>query len=170
MIQASLTTLVLITQSFIVLLIAYLLYTKIKGKKQDALRKYLSERALPLTLIIATIATLGSLYYSEILGLNPCPLCWYQRIFMYPLVFISATAIITKAKNAKAFILPLSITGALIAIYHYLLQAFAIPIACGPGAVTCDVIYFAAYGYITIPLMAFTAFTLITLLLLIKRK
>ena len=41
-----------------------------------------------LSFIISLTATLGSLFFSEIMQFIPCSMCWYQRIFMYPLVFI----------------------------------------------------------------------------------
>ncbi|MGR5922655.1 disulfide bond formation protein B [Bacillus pacificus] len=47
-------------------------------------------------MFISLIATCGSLYFSEILGFTPCNLCWYQRIFMYPLIFLIIIAMIKR--------------------------------------------------------------------------
>ena len=59
--------------------------------------------ALWFALGIALIATIGSLFYSEILGFTPCLYCWYQRILMYPLVFIFATALVFKARDVAIY-------------------------------------------------------------------
>ena len=38
--------------------------------------------------LIAAGSTLGSLFFSEVMELIPCVLCWYQRIFLFPLAII----------------------------------------------------------------------------------
>ena len=75
----------------------------------------------------AVIATLGSLYYSEIRHFTPCILCWYQRILMYPLVILIAVGILRKDKNLPYYVLPLSFGGMIIALYHVLLQKGILP-------------------------------------------
>ena len=111
----------------------------------------------------AWIATLGSLFFSEIMHFTPCVLCWYQRIFMYPLVFILSIGILRKDKNLPYYVLPLSITGLLIALYHNLLYYGIIPevVRCAIG-VSCKTRFFAWFGFITIPLLSFIAFTVIS--------
>ena len=54
----------------------------------------------------ALIATLGSLYFSEVKGFIPCDLCWYQRIFMYPLAVILGIAVYRGDKSAAWYALP----------------------------------------------------------------
>src|SRR3972149_7646759 len=81
--------------------------------------KFVSGKEIILSLIVALTATLGSLYFSEVAGFEPCKLCWLQRIFMYPLVIILGTAYLRKLKDTWNYVLPLSITGGLIAAYHY---------------------------------------------------
>lgn len=71
---------------------------------------------------VSFIATLGSLYLSEIMKYEPCTLCWYQRILMYPLVLLLGTAIIRKDYRIGIYSLTLAIIGACIAAYHYSLQ------------------------------------------------
>jgi disulfide bond formation protein DsbB len=73
------------------------------------------------------IATFGSLYFSEVMRLPPCVLCWYQRILMYPIVLIAAVGIIRLDKALATYVLPLSITGWLISLYHNLLYYKIIP-------------------------------------------
>lgn len=126
----------------------------------------LSKRSERLLFIIWTqslVATLGSLYFSEILGYIPCNLCWIQRIFMYPIVILSTVALIKRNKDIAYGSLYLSGIGMLISIYHYGLQK--IPFlgdATGIcGDVPCNLQYINYGGFITIPFLAGTAFIVI---------
>ena len=111
----------------------------------------------------ALVATLGSLYYSEIAGFVPCTLCWYQRILMYPLTVILLVGILKRDAMVSDYVLPLSVIGIGMSGYHYLLQigVIAHSAACQVG-VPCGLRYVNYLGFVTIPLMAFTAFVLIT--------
>lgn len=125
--------------------------------------------SLLLAWIAAIIATLGSLYFSEVMHFIPCTLCWYQRIFMYPLAIILGVAVYRNDKGIYKYALPLSIIGLLIAGYHTLLQR--IPYLqqfemCSTG-VPCSKDYINWLGFITIPLLALIAFTIITVCLII---
>lgn len=118
------------------------------------------------------VATLGSLYYSEIKHFTPCTLCWYQRILMYPLVFIIAVGILKKDKLLPIYVLPMSILGFLIASYHILLQKGIIPESIAPcilGA-SCTTKYTGYFGFITIPVMSFTAFLIIIVCFMLYRR
>ncbi|HET7628722.1 MAG TPA: disulfide oxidoreductase [Bacillales bacterium] len=119
--------------------------------------------------LVAVIATGGSLYFSEIAGYVPCELCWYQRIFMYPLVIILGIASFKGARSITTYVLPLSIIGGCFSIYHYSEQKFGTPSFC-TGTVPCSGEYINWLGFITIPLLALTAFLLITLFLLMARR
>lgn len=117
--------------------------------------------------IISVIATLGSLYFSEIRGFTPCELCWYQRILMYPLTIILGISAFNNDLMVKKYVLPLASIGWLISLYHYLKQkvpGFADIKPCVDG-VSCNNSYIDWYGFITIPLLAFTAFTLIIIIM-----
>jgi len=111
----------------------------------------------------ALAALLGSLYYSEIAGFEPCELCWFQRILMYPLSVIILVGIFGQDRLLPRYVLPLSTTGMGVSAYHYLLQnnVFGGESFCSYG-VSCSLRYVNLYGFITIPFMALTAFTLIT--------
>lgn len=120
----------------------------------------------------ALIAMVGSLFFSEVMKLPPCVLCWYQRIAMYPLVFVLAIGIILEDKRMKLYALPLSITGLCISIYHNLLYYNIIPeaiIPCSSG-VSCTTKQIEWLGFITIPLLALVAFSVITISLLLHKK
>jgi disulfide bond formation protein DsbB len=122
--------------------------------------------------IVSVIATLGSLYFSEIKGFIPCELCWFQRIFMYPLSIILGIATFYSEKSIIKYVLPLSIIGGSISIFHYLEQkvpGFAAIKPCAQG-VPCSAAYINWFGFITIPFLAFTAFSLITFFLILARK
>jgi disulfide bond formation protein DsbB len=122
--------------------------------------------------LVAVIATLGSLYFSEIRLFQPCVLCWYQRIAMYPLSLILGIAAFTNEIKITKYVLPISIIGGLISLYHYLLEkvpGFATIKPCSQG-VPCDVAWINWFGFITIPFLALTAFVLITVFLIIGRR
>lgn len=131
----------------------------------EDLKLSLRKNHLLLAFIISLTATLGSLFYSEILGYTPCKLCWFQRIFMYPLPIIFGIALKKKDLRIKHYIIPLAVIGALIAAYHYSVQVFQFTTTCGANSeVPCNVVYSFELGYITIPMMALTAFILIIIL------
>jgi disulfide bond formation protein DsbB len=128
--------------------------------------RFVKENGLHMSWVVAVVATLGSLYFSEILNYLPCKLCWYQRILMYPLVIILGIAAVRKDAKQVMYVLPLSVWGMGISLYHYLMQKTSwfkeAATACGP--VPCDVDYINWLGFVTIPLLALIAFTLITII------
>lgn len=136
------------------------------------MRKILKENILYIAWLQALVATLGSLTFSEVLKLPPCVLCWYQRILMYPLIAIIAIGILRKDKGIYLYVLPLSITGFLIALYHNLLYYGIIPESIKPCqlGVSCTTRQIEWFGFITIPLMSLIAFAIITACMLIYRK
>lgn len=118
------------------------------------------------------VATTGSLYFSEVMRLPPCTLCWYQRICMYPLVLILAVGIGTGDPRVRLYALPLAGVGWLTSVYHNLLYYKIIPegfTTCSLG-VSCTLRQIEWLGFITIPLMSLSAFTLILALLLWPSK
>lgn len=119
--------------------------------------------SLYIAWVVSLFSTLGSLYFSEIMDLPPCLLCWYQRIFMYPLAFILFVGIWLKDTKLPYYALPLTAVGWLIAFYHTLLQWDIIPEASAPCrlGVSCTTEYIELLGFITIPLMSLAAFSLI---------
>ncbi|MFO7264045.1 MAG: disulfide oxidoreductase [Bacillota bacterium] len=121
--------------------------------------------------LVSVVATLGSLYFSEIRGFVPCDLCWFQRILMYPLTVFLGIAAYRQDVGIRRYVLPLSIIGAATSLYHYLLQkvdALALVQPCRHG-VPCNTVYINWLGFITIPFMALTAFILITVLLFLVK-
>lgn len=132
-------------------------------KAQNKLKEY----SLELSLSLATTATAGSLYFSNVLQYEPCRMCWFQRIFMYPLVLILGIGILFKDDNVTDYALPLTMIGLPIAFYHSLVQRYAQfqSSGCSVFSVSCSTEYTFYFGYVTIPVMAFTAFLGILILL-----
>lgn len=120
---------------------------------------------LILAWLVALVATLGSLFFSEVMEFIPCTLCWYQRIAMYPLVVILGIAAWKNRRDVLTYSLPLSIIGQLIATYHLGVQAEIIPEAASPcvQGVPCSAMYIQWLGFITIPVLSFVAFGLINI-------
>lgn len=120
---------------------------------------------------IALAAAAGSLFFSEVMLLPPCVLCWYQRIAMYPLIFVTGTGIILRDARMKWYALPLALAGLGIAIYHNLLYYGVIPEAIAPctEGVPCNAIQLELLGFITIPLMGLAAFASIALCLVLYK-
>lgn len=128
----------------------------------------LDEYGLYAAWLVAIVATAGSLYFSEVRHFVPCTMCWYQRILMYPLILILGVASFQKDRGVLKYALPLSIIGAGFSVYHVLEQnipGFGAPQLCQAG-VPCNVKYINYLGFISIPVLALTAFSLITLALL----
>ena len=143
----------------------------------SAAKRYINlvrEHASTGALVVSGAAVLGSLFYSEVIGFVPCRLCWYQRILMYPQALLFAGAVIREKLFIRRELLVLGVLGLLLSGYHYALQMFAMATpgysdACVATGVSCASTEVFAFGYMTIPLMSFTAFAMITLLLALAR-
>lgn len=118
--------------------------------------------------LLASLATASSLYLSEIVGLVPCSLCWYQRFAMYPLALILAVGAVTNEPRVWRVGLPVALVGLAIAIYHVTIQwQPTLDVgACDSGA-PCTGRYVAVFGFISIPTMAGSVFLAITGLMLL---
>ncbi len=146
-------------------LIYLLLPTKFHNQKAD---DFLAKQGIVFAFIITLTATLGSLFYSEIANYTPCELCWYQRIFMYPQVILFGLAWLRKESQIIKYNLSLSIFGFIFALYHSYIAAGATTSGfCSiAGGVSCLQRYVYVFNYITIPIMALAAFSLIIVILI----
>ncbi len=154
----------------VVLLIAWAI-ERITGRRLTLL-DVVHRLALVFGLIIATVSTVGSLIYSNVFGYSPCDLCWYQRIFIYSQVVVLGVALVKKFNDAVYYSLALSTIGAAIAALHYYGQMFdasALPCAAVGYSAACSQRFVAELGYITIPMMALTAFGLLLVIMSIRR-
>ncbi len=117
--------------------------------------------------LIASASTLGALFFGEVMQLPPCSLCWYQRIFMFPMALILPFGLFPFDRNVVRSALPLAGIGALVAAFHVLLVAGVIPQRLEPckQGVPCSETVIEWFGFVTIPLLSFVAFAAIAALL-----
>lgn len=134
-------------------------------------RDSLSGSALFLAWSVAAVSMAGSLYYSEVVHIPPCTLCWYQRIAMYPLAIILGIAALKKDVRVRIYGLPLALAGTVVAVYHYQLERFPTQtsIACALDT-PCSTTTIWKFHYISFPFMAISGFLLIAVLLLVARS
>jgi len=116
---------------------------------------------------LATAATLGALFFSEVMELPPCTLCWYQRIFMFPLVLVLPAGLFPFDRRVVRYALPLAAGGWLVALFQVLLVAGVIPERIGPctKGVSCSEVQIEFLGFLNIPVMSFLAFSTMVALL-----
>lgn len=136
----------------------------------NALRSGVEGYELWLAFVVASIATGGSLFFSEIAHFVPCELCWYQRICMYPLTITTLLAALFDDPRAARYLLPLPVVGAGVSVYHLLVENGVVgeSLTCrisAPGG--CTVKWINEFGYVTIPTLALTAFALVFAFLLL---
>lgn len=117
--------------------------------------------------LIAAASTLGALFFGEVMKLPPCSLCWYQRIFMFPMVLILPFALFPMDRNVVRSVLPLVGFGGLLAALHMFIVAGIIPEGVAPcrQGVPCSETVIEWFGFVTIPLLSFVAFATIAFLL-----
>jgi len=121
--------------------------------------------------LIATLATAASLFFSEVMDLVPCVLCWYQRIFMFPLAVILLVGLHPLDVRVVRYALPIAVIGLLFTVYHCLLFYGFIPEnlqPCSEG-VSCADASMELFGFLPIPLLSLVAFISIIILLLKAR-
>ena len=130
------------------------------------------ENGLVFISIVSLVATLGSLYYSQVRGFQPCTLCWYQRILMYPIVLIAVIGLIQKNAKIALTTAVFSFIGGGISLYHYGLQKLKFLSDSAPacGDIPCTGQYVNYLGFITIPFLALIAFLLILITSLFMLK
>lgn len=140
-------------------------------RRWNSVRAWLAPGALPLAWFIAIVATLGSLFLSEVAHFVPCTLCWYQRIAMYPLAIILGIAAVRRDASIWRYALPLALVGLTISIYHYQLEWFPDQsvIGCSRDG-GCTTRWIFRLGFISIPSMAGSAFAAIAILLGIAKR
>lgn len=139
---------------------------------KEIIRKIPNEYISHGILVMAMVSMAGSLFFSEVMSLPPCVLCWYQRIAMYPIVALAILGIVRSDKNMGVNVLALSIPGLIISTYHNLLYWEILPESAAPCTlgISCTTKFFEWFGFITIPFMALSAFTIITVLAFISLK
>ncbi len=122
--------------------------------------------------LLVTAASLGSLFFSEVMELPPCTLCWYQRILMFPLPIVLFMGLFPFDAKAVRYGLPLAFAGWSVAAYHMLLHVGIIPESVSPCSqgVSCKTKYLDILGFVSIPLLSLVAFSSVVGMLLVLRK
>ncbi len=121
---------------------------------QNKIGKY----SLLMGLVVALGSLVGSVVYSNIIGFDPCSLCWWERILIYPQIVIFTVGLILKDKNSLVYSMVFSIATILLSGYHTIIQLFpGVGSSCSGIGVSCTKVYFLYFGYITIPTMALSA-------------
>jgi disulfide bond formation protein DsbB len=132
-------------------------YTKVESKIHD--------HRLIIVTVITTLAAIGSLVYSNIIGYEPCWLCWLQRIAIYPIAMLGITGLVRNEKSIIPYIKVLAWTGWVIALYHiFIYYTGYSPLPCDASA-TCTARYVYEFGFMTIPLMSFSVLSAVLVLL-----
>ena len=123
--------------------------------------------------LITAVATAGSLFFSYVMGFVPCVLCWYQRIFLFPLVVVLARGLFPLDRAVVKYALPLAASGWLVAGYHNLVYAGIVPESLQPctQGVSCTEEYIELFGFLSIPMLSWLGFTALTgILLAVQRR
>jgi disulfide bond formation protein DsbB len=122
--------------------------------------------------LLTAVATLGSLFFSEIMKLPPCSLCWYQRIFMFPLAIVLLRGLLPYDPRVARYALPLALGGLGFAVWHTLLYIGVLPEAAAPctQGVPCTQPTFTLAGVLSIPVLSLLAFAGVAGLLFIQRR
>lgn len=132
----------------------------------------LKKHSLYFAWLISLIGTLSALYASEILQWPVCNLCWYQRICLFPLAIILGIACFREDREIARYTLPLTIIGALFALYQYLEQmipGFSPINVCGLGP-SCADTQMKLFGFITFAFLSLCSFIATTIFLALSRK
>ncbi len=138
------------------------------GKK---IAGFFGDNAIVLSCIIVLASVASSLFYSEVAGFAPCLLCWWQRILLYPQALLLLIAVLKNDEGVRKYCAALSGIGVIVSAYHTYLQFGGSDlIPCSAGGVSCEHVYFVMYNYVTIPTMSLTAFVLILLFMLFKKR
>ena len=123
--------------------------------------------------LVTAVATSGSLFFSSVMDFVPCVLCWYQRIFLFPLVIVLARGLFPLDRGVAKYALPVAALGWLVATYHNLVYEGVVPERLTPCAqgVSCTEEYLELFGFLSIPMLSWLAFSaLIGILLVIHRR
>lgn len=129
-------------------------------------------KSLFIAWITSIISVLGSLFLSEALHFIPCDLCWYERILMYPLALLLGISFYQTDLAIYKYVFPFSTAGMLISMYHYGIQKipFLQEIQRCSNGIPCSNQYINWFGFITIPLLAFIAFAIINIIMVLIRR
>ena len=151
---------VFVSNILVVVLLASIIFRQTWGRE---LVVWAGKHVVVLGLVVSGAAFLGSIFYSEVIGFEPCSLCWWQRVALFPIFIMFLSAVKGRDRSVFKYVLPLSIIGGVIAVYHSFAQWDSSRTLCS-GGVSCSKLYVFALGYVTIPTMAASIAALLILL------
>ena len=148
--------------------VGLLVFRVVKGSEAATL---LGNKAVWLAWVVALVATVGSLMYSELFHYVPCRLCWFQRIAMYPLAVVLLVGAIRREATVKFYAIPVALIGLVISVYHNVLQFYPSleGTSCDP-LVPCSARSIEMFGFMDLPFMAGAGFIVIAVLLAFYTK
>ena len=143
-----------------------LLAARFTGAPGRAMLDGLAPLRLAVPALVTSVAMLGSLWFSEVIGYRPCVLCWYQRIAMYSLAIMLVVAAVRRDRGVVPYARVLAGAGAAVSTYHWLLERWpSIDTgSCSPDA-PCSVPYFEVFGFVSLAFMALCAFVTVLVFL-----
>lgn len=164
-----LASITIVAQVAVVLLLVGIVCSLASARMREALapvRETIGRSGVWLAWGVSVVATAGSLWLSEGAGFVPCHLCWLQRYFMYPLVAVLIVVALVRRWQLTLAAILIPVVGMSISAWHVYVEAnpSAATQGCRKG-IPCSFKWVDEFGYITIPVMAGTAFVLIALLL-----
>ena len=154
--------LVLISQIVLVILFVTILS---RGSWGGMVTKYLANHSIILGFLVTLVAVLGSLFYSEIMNYEPCSLCWWQRVLLFPQVILFLTALKFKDRHVFRYVWRLAFLAGIVALYQLYVQFGGHSILpCTTVSGSCSKVYVNAFGFLSIPLMSLTVALYVLLL------
>lgn len=144
----------------VALLLALVTQSSLSKKVVDSVGRY----AVVLGFLISLATVLGSLFYSEIMGFEPCILCWWQRIALFPLLVLFGVAWYKGDRRVFGYAVPLAVLGGIVAVYNSYIQWGGSPFIPCDVTGSCAKLYVYAYGYVTLPTMSLSVVALVLLL------
>ena len=139
------------------------------GPRSEAtaqMARWVLQRRAAFTFAVALVSTLGSLYFSEIADYVPCRLCWFQRVFMYPIAVVALVGLIRRDAAARWYSASLAVLGAAVSTYHYLIESGVLPDSetCALFGPPCSEVWFKSFGFVSLAFMALCGFVAIVVL------
>jgi disulfide bond formation protein DsbB len=154
LIQTTLPYKVLVSHILLVVIILAFIFGKSWG---SGIVRFLGKNSVLLGFLVSLGAVIGSLFYSNVVGFEPCVLCWWQRVFLYPTALILGIALWKKDKGVFRYVSPLAVLGGIVALYQsYANMGWGSILPCTAEGGACSKLYVFAFGYITIPVMSLT--------------
>lgn len=152
-------------------LIVFIVLFFVRNSLSDRIIVWIGKRALPFSFVFVMAGLLGSLFYSEVVGFEPCVLCWVQRLFLYPQAVLLGLALLWKEKSILAYTWVLSLLGGIVALYHSYTQLGGRSFTpCTSNGGTCAKVFVLEFGFITIPTMSLILFALLVALYCASRR